>query len=399
MLIHPIDRNLVARRKSLPPAERAALAARLDRVRHRAGIEAGRREAVVLTPMTTSGRTGYKYEGEWFTLESSADGEITRRCIVRIEQVFVAYRRLLPPLRSPSSNLRVRLMGTMAEYGEYTRARGLELQNLAYFSTGQNEIVAGSELARFGVEFAKARAHIDAARRFEQEESAKLAERLDKDRKELEAAGVSEAARRAYLVAARTRFEQDRDAQERKIRAAERRNLASFDKFAERMIGRLHHEAFHAYLENYLYPHNDLEHQAPRWLNEGLAQVFEHGTLDDDTLRIDVPNKRLLTRLREDMQGDSPLRLAELLDADQRLFLVAHPGGAPVSEKHYLYSWGLVHYLIFGPVRFDRQAFESLCTLKLPPAHRLEQVTGMPLSEFESQWRAAVLKGTPYTAE
>jgi hypothetical protein len=399
MLIHPIDRNLVARRKSLLPAQRAALAARLDRVRHRAGIEAGRREALVVTPIIRDGRPGYQYDGEWFTLDSTADEEITRRCVVRIEQVFVAYRRLLPPLRSPSSLLRVRLLGTMAEYVDYTRARGLELQNLAYFSTAQNEIVAGSELARFGVELAKARAQNDAARRFWQQESAKLAERLDAHRKELEAAGVSEVERRAYLVATRKRFEQERDAQEREIRAAERRNLASFDKFAERMFRRLHHEAFHAYLENYLYPHNDLEHQAPRWLNEGLAQVFEQGTLDDETLRIDVPNKRLLARLQDDVQGASPLRLADLLDADERLFLVAHPGGARASEKHYLYSWGLVHYLIFGNVRFDRPAFQSLCALKLPPTERLEQVTGMTLTEFESQWRAAVLKGTPYTPD
>ena len=45
------------------------------------------------------------------------------------------------------------------------------------------------------------------------------------------------------------------------------------------MFRRLAHEAFHAYLETYVYPRQ--AYDVPRWLNEGLAQTFEAGLLED----------------------------------------------------------------------------------------------------------------------
>ena len=64
------------------------------------------------------------------------------------------------------------------------------------------------------------------------------------------------------------------------------------------MFVRLFHEAFHAYLENYVYPQTD--HDVPRWLNEGLAQVFEGGQLESGSLRLDAPDTARLKLLQED---------------------------------------------------------------------------------------------------
>ena len=44
------------------------------------------------------------------------------------------------------------------------------------------------------------------------------------------------------------------------------------------MFARAYHESFHAYLENYVYPHD--HYDVPRWLNEGLAVMMEGGILD-----------------------------------------------------------------------------------------------------------------------
>ena len=44
------------------------------------------------------------------------------------------------------------------------------------------------------------------------------------------------------------------------------------------MFRRLYHEAFHAYLDNYVYESPGYE--IPTWLNEGLAQVFAAGLLE-----------------------------------------------------------------------------------------------------------------------
>src|SRR6516225_9397706 len=51
------------------------------------------------------------------------------------------------------------------------------------------------------------------------------------------------------------------------------KNDGLFKEATRHLFQTLYHEAFHAYLVNFVYPPEDGE--APRWLNEGLAQIFE----------------------------------------------------------------------------------------------------------------------------
>ena len=98
-----------------------------------------------------------------------------------------------------------------------------------------------------------------------------------------------------------------------------------FEKVTRQMFTRLYHEAFHAYLENCVYPHD--RHDVPLWLNEGLAVLFEGGMLESGTLRIDAPDAAALRRLKADLAGDRPLTLTALLAADRSLFAPTRDDG------------------------------------------------------------------------
>ena len=59
----------------------------------------------------------------------------------------------------------------------------------------------------------------------------------------------------------------------------------------------------------------------PHWLNEGLAQIFEAGQVEADSLRIDAPDRTRLTQLQDDLQSERPLTIQEVLLADEQEFL------------------------------------------------------------------------------
>jgi hypothetical protein len=159
---------------------------------------------------------------------------------------------------------------------------------------------------------------------------------------------------------------------------------------------RLYHEAFHAYLENFVYPHEQFD--VPRWLNEGLAQVFEEGLLELGTLRLDAPGRKRLMALQADLAGNTPLSLPDVLMADAQTFLVYHRTEAQTSQRHYLYSWGLAHYLavrepILESARLDR--YVKGASLQSDSVARFEQLVAMPLAQFEQRWRADMLALKP----
>jgi hypothetical protein len=169
----------------------------------------------------------------------------------------------------------------------------------------------------------------------------------------------------------------------------QRTNEQKFAAVTGQMFARLNHEAFHAYLDTFVYPHD--QHHVPRWLNEGLAQVFETGQLDGDSLRIDAPDRDRLARLKADLAAQ-PLPLAQLLTAEEREFLGPH--GNRSSARHYLYAWGLAYYLAFderllGTSRLDD--YVAADAAELEPLARFEKLVGQPSGTFERQWRAAMV--------
>lgn len=331
--------------------------------------------------------TAWRYRGEAFTLSSRASEELTRRCVMRLEQMFAAYRRVLPPRGSPQQELRIEIFGTLADYQSLARSLGLPIENAALYHAPRNLVAAGSDLSKLAEQLQQVQAQHDAARQQVEQLRTDLPGKLKKRQEQLAAAGGSESDRRMALNIYRRQIEKELDTREDRVADYDRQNDASFEQHAGRMLALLYHEAFHAYLENYVYPQSG--HDVPRWLNEGLAQIFEHAVVDGKALRIDVPHAPSVACLQENLKSTEPLTLAKVLSADHRNFLVPH-GGAAGNKTLYAYAWGLTYYLALVKPALSGDALDDYASsdaAALGPIPRFERLVGQPLPEFESQWR------------
>jgi hypothetical protein len=389
-IIHAVSHEDLSRYQSLSAAERATLLERFNTLRHRALIEAGRMDTVQLASVQRDGIDYLNYDGPWFSMLSTADQRTTRRSIVRIEQTFRAYRQILPPRIARFSSFQIYLFGSAAEYRAALARWGVELQHPAFYSPERNVIVAGTDLDRFSAELAKSVEENERTRRQLRGLKASHEQTLAQVSSDMKQAGFTADDIESEIRSRRSAWKQQQAKVEEEIDQVERKNAARFDEVARSMFHRLNHEAFHAYLENYVYPHDDF--QVPHWLNEGLAQVFENAQLDADTLRVDAPARDLLPRLQADLKGKQPLSLAELLSSDESL-IAAHRNN-DATRRRYLYAWGLAHYLAFHRSGLGTKEFESYIAKEDPasPIARFERWVGLPLAEFEQQWRKEMLQ-------
>lgn len=390
-IIRGIDASQVAKIEMLPAAEHAELQKKFHDYRHKALIEAGEMEKVKLTPVEVDGHSYLGYRGSWFTLLSTADEESTRRCVVRVEQIYRAYRTLLPPRQQERQELTIYLYSSLDEYRQRLRALELNLLSPAIYSARLHMILAGGELAHYAQRLAEVRR--------EMKELEKTYDKLEKDFAVSLAAISDELRREGFtkdeialeLQLRKTDWKNERAAVMARVHEQDRRNQARFDEVTREMFARLYHEAFHAYLDSYVYPPE--RHHVPTWLHEGLAQVFEGGQLEGDSLRIDAPDRERLKLLLADLNAADPLSLSRLLVAEERTIAGDH--GGRESERHYLYAWGLSYYLVteknlLGSSALDE--FVSQQAVALPPAARLEKLVQQPLARFEEEWRAKMLK-------
>jgi hypothetical protein len=388
-LVRPIDPKSVADRHRLDAADRSQLIERFQEFRKRARIEAGRMEDVTLRDESHDGARRWIYDGDWFTLESRADAALTRRCIVRIEQVFRAYRQLLPPRVQPPTALRILLFGSMDDYRAFVDQLGLKIETPGLFVSAQNLIVAGSDLELFARRLAQVRAENERVRRQYEAFKAEFPKRLEVVSKELQQKGFDAAEIEQELKLRTTVWQREHDTALSRLDRLEQQNDAKFAEVTRQMFARLYHEAFHAYAENFVFPqrHGGL----PRWLNEGLAQVFESGQLDGDSLRVDAPDHDRLTRLQAELRSDQPLALIDVLNATENDFLTSHWNTA--SQRRYLYSWGLAYHLAFHQNLLTSRALETYVSNQdgYGPAARFTRVVNLPLDKFEHRWRQAML--------
>ncbi len=101
LVIQPFDQQQVLSVTRLDAEQRAALGKQIEDFRNRATIEAVRMEAIRLTAARGEGCKYRHYQSKWFMLDSTADEQDTRRVIVRAEQIFAAYRQIMPPRKIP----------------------------------------------------------------------------------------------------------------------------------------------------------------------------------------------------------------------------------------------------------------------------------------------------------
>ena len=395
LVIRPLERDRVQRLQRLEADQRKELQARIYQFRYRSRFEARRMDKFVLTQIAGQGTKRWFYTGRWFTLESEADEEFTRRCIGRVEQVFRAFRQLLPSRTSAATRPHVVIYASMDAYHRQLQRIGLALENPAFYSLQDNRIVAGSDLAAFAERLAQTRKRNAEVRLQLEQVDQQMPARLATIRQQLLHQGVSAALVRQEMIVRRNAWNEEQQALLRELSVAERTNDVRFAEVTNRMFRRLYHEAFHAYLENHVYPRRNWS--VPRWLNEGLAQVFESGRLEGDTLRIDAPNELVLASLQRDLRASSQFGLAELLTSDESEFLVAHSGTGFASLRHYAYSWGLAYYLCYHQPLLDGERFQEYLRAEDRPLDliaRFEQLVGMRLNEFEPRWREGMLQAS-----
>ena len=150
LVIQPFDRSQILSVSRLDAGKRAALEQQIEEFRNRATIEAASMEAIRLEPREAEGFSYRHYRSKWFTLDSTADEQNTRRVIVRAEQIFAAYRQIVPPRSESSQPPRLVVLGSMDQYQSLLAKLGLKtkIENPACFLEDQNVVVVGSDLAR-----------------------------------------------------------------------------------------------------------------------------------------------------------------------------------------------------------------------------------------------------------
>lgn len=392
VVIRPIEQTSIDRVERLPKPQRNALRRRIDQFIHRARIEAARVDAVQLKQVAVDDRPFFRYRGKWFTLDSAMDEQTTRLLIVRLEQIFTGYRQILPPRVSPARPLRVLVYGSLQDYQDLLARFGVRIGNRACYVPSENLVAVGSELERYAAQLGQIRrqhAQIQAQLQGVGSQIAKQSQQLN----QLVRNGAPPQ-QIAGAKAALAKLQRDLNQVQQQLTAVDRRNERVVEQIFRDMLSRVYHEAFHAYLANYVYPPD--EHDVPVWLNEGLALVFESSLLEtgSGSLRIDVPNKEASDRLKRELHNGRALPLADLLAAGADRFVVSPDANDETANRYYVHAWGVAYYLTFqtqvlGGAAIDRYVAADVKTA--PPVERFERLIDMPLARFDDAWQDYIL--------
>ncbi|MCG8583777.1 MAG: DUF1570 domain-containing protein [Pirellulales bacterium] len=385
IVIRTIAPRDIAKRRPLPQRQREELARRVDRIRNRARVL---RQQIDSVTLVREGDGAWKYHGPRFSFISTADEPTTRRAIVRLEQMFAAFRQVLRPQHTvPKRRLRFLFFGSLAEYRAFLADEGLSIDNPAFYSPEQNVVAAGSELSAVAAQIAAAEArHRDVMAEYKRA--------ADAQRKKLRAAvkkkddlGWTDADVREIVQATERRLRSELDRVRRRIQAANRQQETRFDVHSRRLFSRLYHEAFHAYVENFVFESD--RHDVPVWLNEGLAQVFESARVDVDELRLGAVDTRRLVALDIELKRDDALSIRDMLNADRQVFLVEHRSDR-ASERHYLFAWAVAYYLTQERNLLESKALSEYVAQRRADSNqvrRFERLVGSNIADFQREWQ------------
>ena len=263
----------------------------------------------------------WTYTSGYFVLLSNARADVVRKSAVHLEQIYAAYQAHLPPRVADNKPTRIVIFRSREELQAHLRRNGVRLLNPAFFDPERNEILCACDLENLSIEL---------------EETKKQNQELVKKIDENEAA-LKRQFRGMLPKERREQFEMDRLT----IAQTQRRNEDRYRLAEAKFYQMLYHEAFHAYLANFVYP--PAEYEIPRWLNEGMAQIFEGAIINADELLIMRPDSRRLAEAKK----IELVPLDELLRAEAGRYLAFHDAGRIDSGRHYLTSWALAYYLMF----------------------------------------------------
>ncbi len=386
------SKSEIAKTKWLSKEDREVLKEKLADLDPSGEGERKRMESLELVAANWPGKTGgaRQYDSEHFTLVCTGTEELTRRSSVRLEQIYTAFARFLPPTVK-SGKPTVLMLATDPD--EYKALLGplneSKLLNPAVYDPAGNRILCGTELKRLGDELQSARVH-------HAQQLAGL-DRYEMNVKKLYKG--DELARYVRMIAA----------ERKRVFIADVNNGVKFDEATARLFALLYHEAFHAYVATFVYPPLKLEDvkagkgtgELPRWLNEGLAQIFETAVVEAGELRADHPDRERLQRVKDWMKGKnggSLVPLGDLLATGRDAFLASHADQKAASDRAYLTSWALAHYLTFDRRVIGTEAFHNyLVALNSGgnPKEAFATLVGKDVAAFEKDWHSYLTRLQP----
>jgi len=363
----------VARLDKLSDEDRAALKAKLDEVDLSPEAEARRLEKLDLKAVDWQGKkdAGLRYDSDYFTLVSDAPDEIVRRAAYRLENVYAAYMRFLPP-RYPGGPPTV--IFVHQSFAGYQKAvpGGEAIKNPAFYDPAANRVVCGTDLLRLGDDLARVRQE---------------AEQMLDELKKQEAEVIRLYGKKPELS---RHLQPIKDCRVR-IGQVEKQNEAAFERATRQLFQTLYHEAFHAYVGSFVYPQTAKDRpngpgELPRWLNEGMAQVFETAVLEAGELRIGHAERTRLEKAQESLAKREFPPLTEILTAGPKVFVVTHVGQRPDADRAYVATWALASYLMFdrrvlGSAELDE--FVKAVNGGSDPKAAFEKLVGQPTAELE----------------
>lgn len=360
----------------LQSAEREELASRIKKLDPTGEGDRKRMNELELKsiPWSKNPKGGLCYSAEHFILESSAGEDIVRRVAVRMEEIYTAYTIRLPPRVKAAPPTRILLYQSFDEYKAMLKDRGLNIfQHIAFYEASRNQIVCGSDLQSLGESLAETRQLHDQWRR----DARELEERYKKNKQKMPDS-IREDLRTTW----------------QRMDRVDLFNEKVFDEKTRRLFQTLYHEAFHAYLANFVYPRGKDEPEVPRWLNEGLAQIFENAIVEAGDLRLGHADEERLSRAKAALRGKNGLvPLTDVLNSGPDQFLV-HGSDRTLSDRYYLTSWALAYYLTFEKQLLGTAKLDMYLRMGKPAAYRakaFETLVGQSLAQFEKSFHQYVL--------
>jgi Protein of unknown function (DUF1570) len=356
----------------LSPSQRQRLAERLKALDPNA--EALQMERLPLEPLPGGHGKGeeFRYSSSHFVLISNAREDIVRRAAVRLEQIYAAYTRFLPPRRLSAEPTQILLVKSLEEYHALLKEQSRNILNPAFFDAAKNQIICASDLESLGAQLELVR-----------KQHNQLLDDLRKQESSLKA---------QYHGAIPPAIAEQIAAKRNQIRVANRKNDDLFKDATRYLFQTLYHESFHAYLAQFVYPVGQAD--VPRWLNEGLAQVFETALVEAGEIRVGHADADRLQRVKAALRRQNLLSVTQLLRSGPQDFLIGHAGDQPVSERAYLSAWALAFYLTFerhvlGTPSLDR--YVLALQRGADPVEAFRELAGEPLPEFERRFKEYLL--------
>jgi hypothetical protein len=353
-------------------AQRRFAAFKTARIREE---EAVRQVRLTTVPWVTGEGTSWRHESAAFTLQSDGDEAFVRLVCVRLGEIFAAYRKDVPSRVATPKPTRILLFRSLAGFRDWQLKRGITLLNPAVYDPKANEITVGCDLERLS----SLRAGIGQRHDQKLKEITELRDKLIKHFQ-----GRPPASQVKQILQARSQIIEVND-----------ENAVTYAKLESGFFGMLYHEAFHAYLDNAVYPSQ--QYEVPRWLNEGLAQLFENAFVEIGELQIGRMDEKRLQNIQDAVRRGRFMTLREILQAPPDQFFVRHTQEQFEADRQYDAAWALAHFLkndvrvLDAPmerlteyVSTARQAGQELRTF--------EKLVGMSIDECERKWRDYLLR-------